>query len=168
MALDAATSSFLAEMAEADAKPIDAMTPDEARTFGHELRDLYDPGPEMRRVEDHSVITDDGPIPVRVFVPEEDVQGVIVFFHGGGWVIGSIDDYDPLARQLADRTRCAVVNVEYRLAPEHPFPAAADDAYAALGWTAERVEDIAGRRVPLIVGRQRRRQPRRRHGDPGA
>lgn len=151
MALDAATSSFLAEMAEADAKPIDAMTPDEARTFGHELRDLYDPGPEMRRVEDHSVITDDGPIPVRLFVPEEDVQGVIVFFHGGGWVIGSIDDYDPLARQLADRTRCAVVNVEYRLAPEHPFPAAADDAYAALGWTAERVEDIAGRRVPLIV-----------------
>jgi len=151
MALDAATSSFLAEMAEADAKPIDEMTPDEARTFSHDLRDLYDPGPDMARVENRTVATEDGSIPVRVLVPKGDVRGVIVFYHGGGWVIGSIDDYDPLARQLAEHTRCAVVNVEYRLAPEHRFPAAADDAYAALEWTAGRVDDIAGRRVPLIV-----------------
>ena len=79
------------------------------------------------------------------------MRGVIVYYHGGGWVIGTIDEYDPLARQLAHHTGCAVVNVEYRRAPEHRFPAAADDAYAALRWTDDHITDIVGHRAPLLV-----------------
>jgi acetyl esterase len=138
-------------MAEADVDPLSEMTLDEARAFGRTLRDLYDDGPDVASVEDRFIPTDDGSIPVRVLIPHGDVRGVIVYYHGGGWVIGSLDEYDPLARQLADRTRCAVVNVDYRLAPEHRFPAAAHDAYAALLWTDDHVEDLVGRRVPLLV-----------------
>jgi acetyl esterase len=76
---------------------------------------------------------------------------VAVFFHGGGWVAGSIDDYDRFARELAVRTCCAVVSVGYRLAPEYRFPTAVDDAWSALRWVAERVREIAGARVPLLV-----------------
>jgi acetyl esterase len=88
---------------------------------------------------------------VRILVPDDDVDGVIVYYHGGGWVIGSMDDYDTIGRHLAARTKCAVVLVDYRLAPEFRYPTAVDDSWAALEWVDAHVEEIAGRRVPLIV-----------------
>ena len=85
-------------------------------------------------------------------MPPQGARGVIVYLHGGGWVIGAIDEFDTLARKLAERTSCAVVLVDYRLAPEHRYPTAVDDCYAALEWTAAHLADIAGRDdVPLIV-----------------
>jgi acetyl esterase len=106
----------------------------------------------MARVEEHRVEVSDGIVPVRVLVPLEPARGVIVYYHGGGWVLGSIDEYDTMARKLAERTSCAVVLVEYRLAPEHRYPTAVDDSYATLEWAAKRLSKIAGKEdVPLIV-----------------
>ena len=77
---------------------------------------------------------------------------MILYLHGGGWVIGTIDGYDTMARKLAERTSCAVALVDYRLAPEHRYPTAVDDCYAGLEWTAARLEEITGRPDgPLIV-----------------
>ncbi|KEQ52400.1 alpha/beta hydrolase [Sphingobium chlorophenolicum] len=85
-------------------------------------------GPDMFAVEDREI----GGVPVRVYRPGESVPGTIILYHGGGWVLGSVADYDHFARSLAQRTGCRVVSVEYRLAPENPFPAAVEDAWAVL------------------------------------
>jgi acetyl esterase len=151
MALDIATATLLAQFAEGGGKPLHESTPEEARALGAALADLAGPGPEMVRVENHTVIRPDGEVPVRVLVPIETPRGVIIYYHGGGWVIGAIDEFDTLGRKLAERTSCAVVLVDYRLAPEHRYPTAVDDCYAALEWVAEHMTDIAGREVPLIV-----------------
>lgn len=156
MALDDATIAFLGQLAEAGNPPINEQTPEQARQFGPVLREMYGPGPDMVRVADEAVRTPDGAtIPVRVLVPTAEPRAVIVYYHGGGWVIGSIDEYDTLGRMLAQRTGAAVVLVEYRLAPEHRYPTAAEDAWTALNWVGSRIEQIAGRpdtaRVPLIV-----------------
>lgn len=151
MALDEATAGFLTQMAESGMKPLHEMTPDEARGLGAMLRDMYGPGPELPHVSDETVPTPDGAtIGVRVLAPENP-RAVIVYYHGGGWVIGSVDESDTLGRNLAQRTGAAVVLVDYRLAPEHPYPAAAHDAWTALQWVDANVERIAGSRVPLIV-----------------
>ncbi|QJY45432.1 alpha/beta hydrolase [Pseudonocardia broussonetiae] len=151
MALDAATTQFLTQMAGTGMKPLHEMTPLEARGLTAMLGDMYGPGPEMARVEDHVVEGPDGSFPVRVLVPAGTPRGVLVYYHGGGWVIGALGEFDTLGRTLAERTGCAVVLVDYRLAPEDPYPAAVQDAWAAVQWAAGRVEDIAGSRVPLVV-----------------
>ncbi len=154
MALDPATTMFIQQMAEGadpNAKPLHEMSPDEARAFGGALADLAGPGPQMARVEEHTLSRDDGEFAVRVLVPIEPAAGVIVFYHGGGWVLGSIDESDTMARKLAERTSCAVVLVDYRLAPEHRYPTAADDCYAALEWTAAHLGEIASADAPLFV-----------------
>jgi acetyl esterase len=152
MALDEATSKLLAEMAASGMKPLHEMTPAEARGLGSMLCEMYGPGPEMARVSEESIPTPDGAsITARILVPDESPTAVIVYLHGGGWVIGALDEFDTLGRQLAQRTGAAVVLVDYRLAPEHRYPAAAEDAWTGVTWVAERVEDIAGTRVPLIV-----------------
>ena len=153
MALDHATKRILEELAASGAKPLHESTPEEARELSASLAAMAGPAPRMARAEDPTVTAADGhAVPIRVLVPPQGARGVIVYFHGGGWVIGSIDEYDTLARKLAERTSCAVVLVDYRLAPEHRYPTAVDDSYAALEWVAAHVADIAGRAdVPLIV-----------------
>lgn len=117
--------------------------PDEAR---RRLRDLpRRPLHSDLRVEDHSIDGPAGPIPVRVYWPGEhppdgDRGGshpVTMFFHGGGFAVGDLDTHDATARQHAVGGRSVVVSVDYRLAPEHPFPAAVEDVWAATCWTAE-------------------------------
>lgn len=152
MALDQATQDYLATLEAQGRPPTHELTPDEARSYGPELIKLIGPGPDVARVQDTTLEADDGtPFAVRVLAPEGTAKAVIVYYHGGGWVIGSIDQFDTLGRQLADRTGCAVVLVDYRKAPEHPYPAAVDDAWHALQWVEENLEEIAGVRVPLIV-----------------
>jgi cation diffusion facilitator CzcD-associated flavoprotein CzcO/acetyl esterase/lipase len=92
-----------------------------------------------------------GSMRLRLLVPNERARGVIVYYHGGGWVLGALDQFDALARRLAAGTGCAVVLVDYRLAPEDRYPAAVEDAWTALKWTAANIEEIAGCPVPLIV-----------------
>jgi len=151
MPLDTSSAAFLSEMARAGFKPIHESSPEEVRALGPALVEMYGVGPEMARVENHTVTTTDGAFGVRVLVPRGTPRAVIIYYHGGGWVIGAIEEFDALGRRLAERTECAVVLVDYRLAPEYRYPTAADDAYAALHWTADRVPGIAGAQVPLIV-----------------
>ncbi|MFW0783518.1 alpha/beta hydrolase [Gordonia sp. CPCC 206044] len=148
MALDEATSSFLAQAAESGAKALYEMTPDEVRVMNDGFIELYGPGPEMASVENLTVATSDGDsIPVRVLTPGPTPAGVLIYFHGGGWVVGSPDQFDTLARKLAAGTNCVVVLPDYRLAPEHIYPTAANDAWDVATWTAQRFADL-----PLLVG----------------
>jgi len=151
MALDSATARILEQLAEGGGKPLQECTLDEARAFMSSLAELAGPAPAMERVEERNIEGPDGQARIRILVPIENPIGVLVYYHGGGWVLGSIDEYDTVARKLAERTSCAVVLVEYRLAPEHRYPAAVDDSYAALKWVGEHIVDIAGQEVPLIV-----------------
>jgi acetyl esterase len=153
MALDAASQGFMKQVAETPgAKPLEQMTPAEARALGQAFAKAAGEGPKMARVDDLQVETKDGSFPIRVLVPEGDVRGVLLWYHGGGWVIGGLDESDTLTRKLAARTHCAVVNVDYRMAPEHRFPIAVEDSYAALEWASANLTKIAGRKVPLLVG----------------
>src|SRR5438309_6099630 len=122
--LDQASTTFLQALAASGLPPIHELSPEQARLAGEQLTALVGPGPEMARVEDIEIERDDGGrIGARVLCPREPASGVIVYYHGGGWVLGSLDQYDTLARRLAARTGCAVVLVDYRLAPEHRYPA---------------------------------------------
>jgi acetyl esterase len=88
-------------------------------------------GPRLPLVED----VDAGGVPARLYVPSRDgTAQVVVYLHGGGWVMGGLATHDPLCRLLADRSGCAVFAVDYRLSPEHPYPAAFDDVERAVGW----------------------------------
>ena len=152
MSVDYATRKFLSQLAKSGGKRLHDCTPEEARVLSAALANEVGPAPEMARVEEHSITALNGVIRVRLLVPIEPSRGVIVYYHGGGWVLGSIDEYDTLGRKLAERPSCAVVMVDYRLAPEHPFPTPVDDSYSALEWTATHLIEIAGRQdVPLIV-----------------
>jgi acetyl esterase len=153
MPLNDALTAFLAEMAEQGVKPIHESTPEEVRGLTAGLSELYGTGPDMARVEDTTIPVEGGAIAARILVPSESPRGVFVYYHGGGWVIGgNIDEFDTLGRKLAARTGCAVVLVDYRLAPEHRYPVAVDDSYAALEWVHAHLDDIAGGAVPIVVG----------------
>ncbi len=141
--LDEASAGFIATLAEDGLPPLHELSPQEARAAGARMAELYGRGPEMRRADDVEF--------GRLLVPNGRVRGVIVYYHGGGWVLGSVDQFDALGRRLAAATGCAVVLVDYRLAPEHRYPAALEDAWTALQWTAANIGEIAGRQVPLIV-----------------
>ncbi|MFC4001275.1 alpha/beta hydrolase [Prauserella oleivorans] len=151
MALDEATRSFLAQLAESGQPPLHEMEPEQARSLTAALKEMYGPGPDMASAETRTIEAPGRSIPVRILVPHAQPRAVIVYYHGGGWVIGAIDEFETLGRQLAEKTGCAVVLVDYRLAPEHRYPAAVDDAWDALVWADGQVEEIAGRRVPLIA-----------------
>ncbi|WP_214406183.1 alpha/beta hydrolase [Pseudonocardia lacus] len=151
MALDEATSNFLAQMAAAGGKPLHEMTPQEARGLGVMLRDLYGTGPEMKSVQDVRVPVEGGDILVRVLTPTEDPRGVLVYFHGGGWVIGEIAEFETLGRTLAERTGLTTLLVDYRLAPEHRYPTAVEDSWAALRWAEANRSSLAPSGGPLVV-----------------
>ena len=150
MALDSATARLLEEMAQGDGKPLHQCTPNEARALGSVIAELAGPGPDMQSVTERTIEGQDGKATLRILVPIKNPRGVLLYYHGGGWVIGSIDEDDTVARKLAERTSCAVVLVEYRLAPEHRYPTAVDDSYAALEWVGKHLGDIAGQEAPLI------------------
>lgn len=114
-----------------------------------EVRTLFEqgnppPGEDVASVEDLEVPGPDGPLPVRVYRPDGAAvpAPVVVFFHGGGWVLGSIATHDATCRGLANRTGAVYVSVDYRLAPEHPYPAAPEDCYAATCWVGDHAADL--------------------------
>jgi acetyl esterase len=104
------------------------------------------------RVEDGVVPSPAGPLPVRVYEPDAAApHPVIVFFHGGGFVLGDLDTHDQLCRRLCAGARSLVVAVDYRLAPEHPFPAALDDAFLATRWAHANAAGLHGDATRLFV-----------------
>jgi acetyl esterase/lipase len=151
MALDQATTALLEQLAASGLQPLQELTPEEARGRMAALRGEAPPGPDMAGVRSTRVIASGGFVPVRVLTPVGEPRGVIVYYHGGGWVVGTLDDYDKLGRLLAQRTGCTVVLVDYRLAPEYRFPTAVDDSWAALRWADERRGELARPGGPLIV-----------------
>lgn len=131
-------------------------TPEEARE-AYRMLNQQVVGPEVASVEDRTIEGLAGPIPLRIYSPGAGEEGaaarpVLVWFHGGGFVIGDLDTADPTARALAARSDAVVVSVDYRLAPEHRFPAAVDDAMVAVQWVAEHAPEIGGDGRRLAVG----------------
>jgi acetyl esterase len=93
-----------------------------------------------------------GPIPIRVYRPKDPLKCALVYFHGGGWVVGSLEGADGTCRALANRSRCVVISIGYRLAPETKFPGAVDDAYAATQWAAAHAADLRVDPARIAVG----------------
>jgi acetyl esterase len=141
MALDPQAKLVLEAAAKLPPPDYATLDPKEARRVYIAGRALQQPPkPEVAASADHLIPGPHGPIPARLVRPlgsrPEEALPVLVYFHGGGWVIGNIDTHDTLARILANKSGAAVLNVDYRLAPEHKFPSAVDDCIAATRWAA--------------------------------
>jgi len=140
--LDADSKAFL-DMLKASGRPaLNALPPLEAREMFRRGRLVTQPDlPQVDRVYERAAAGPHGPIPLRVYrgagTADMGPLPVHVYYHGGGWVIGDLDSHDWICRKIANAAQCAVVSVDYRMAPEHVFPAAFDDAHAALCWVAE-------------------------------
>ena len=131
--------------------PFAACSPVQARAMVASSRAAYGSGPDVQTVESLHLPSRAGALPARLYRPQANERGLLVYLHGGGWVCGGLDDFDALARTLAHLSGCAVLLVDYRLAPEHPFPAGLEDAEDALAWAAEQGMAHLGRPVPLMV-----------------
>ena len=131
-ALEAAGGSKFVEMSAVD-----------ARAWFNAFRRPFDI--PIGDVENRQIPGPGGDIPIRIFTPVQtssDPRPVIVYFHGGGWVVGDLDSHDVVCRSLANASGCKIVSVDYRLAPEHPWPAAPDDCFAAVEWVAAHAADL--------------------------
>lgn len=117
------------------------LTPAEVRAGSELVVDQMLPAVEVSAVQDVEIPTRAGTIGARLYRPTSDLP-LFVFFHGGGWEFGSVEISDRPMRRLANSSGCAVLSVDYRLAPEHPFPAPLDDCVDATTWAAEHVEEL--------------------------
>lgn len=115
------------------------------------LRANAPPGPEMDRVDDLQIETAAGLMALRVYRPTDPPRAIVLFLHGGGWTFGSVQSADGMAWHIAANNQAVVVSVDYRLAPEHPFPAAVEDASDALQWVIRNRSDIAATDLPLFL-----------------
>lgn len=130
-----------------------AIGPVAARAFGEAVNDRLAPGPAMARTEQLRIAGSGGAeLDATLLVPLGEIKGLLVFFHGGGWVVGSAAGYIPVCQVLAAASQCAILSVDYRLAPEHPFPVPVEDCYAATRWAADNCARLLGTALPLVVG----------------
>jgi len=155
MPLDPQAKALLDALGITTLQPIETMTPQAARDRSkimlearkqmgiepvHQVRDLKIPGPA-------------GEIPVRIYTPDVPAPApALVYFHGGGWVLGDLESHDAVCRALANQVPCVVASVDYRLAPEAKFPAAVEDSYAATEWIAAHASELGIDRNRIAVG----------------
>lgn len=153
MALDPAAVGLLQQMEEAGGPALNEMTPEESREAAGAFAELGGPGDDVADQADRTIPGPGGDLPVRVYTPEGDgpFPG-LVYFHGGGWVLGDLDMVNAACRSLAARSGAVVVSVDYRLAPEHKFPAPLDDCYAATVWVADNGAELGIDGSRLAVG----------------
>lgn len=136
--------AMLTEMAAQPGPAIADMPPADARALYRLMRPA-NPDLAVARVEDRRIPGPEGEIPVRIYTPEGTGPfPIFVNFHGGGWVIGDLETADAVCRDIARTAGCVVVSVDYRLAPEHTFPAAVVDSFAATAWVAENARALNG------------------------
>ena len=142
----------LEQLAAMNLPPLESMPPDQARAFWDELNSGRPPGPDVGEIVDGVLPGAAGNLAYRVYRPaSQGPHPVIVYFHGGGWVIGHLESDDPLCRDLCVRADALVVSVNYRHAPEHRFPAAVDDGWAAVQWIADHAAELGGIPGGLVV-----------------
>jgi acetyl esterase len=155
MPVDPQVQAYLDQMVALNMPPLSSLTPEVVRQgMQMQIEALGDGGKEqVARVENRTIPGPAGEIPVRIYTPEGQAPfSVLVFFHGGGWVVCNLDTHDAQCRSLAKRSGCVVVSVDYRLAPEHKFPAAPEDCYAATQWVAEHADEVNGDPARLAIG----------------
>jgi cation diffusion facilitator CzcD-associated flavoprotein CzcO/acetyl esterase/lipase len=132
-------------LAELGAPRIETLPVADARAFAAASNAARPPGPDVGEVRDGELPGAAGPLPYRLYRPATPgPHGVVAYFHGGGWVLGDLDSDDPFCRDLCARANAIVVSVNYRHAPEARFPAATDDAFAALRWIADHAAELGG------------------------
>jgi len=153
MPLDPQARFVLDQLEALGSPPMHTLTPAQAREASRAwIAGAGEPEP-VARVEDRAIPGPAGVIPVRVYTPAGGGPfPVLVFFHGGGWVIGDLDTHDGTCRSLTNGAGCVTVAVDYRMGPEHKFPAAPEDCYAATRWTAEHAAELGGDPTRLAVG----------------
>ncbi len=143
--LDPQAQALLNLMIERGVPPTHTLSPQEARRFYLERRSVTQPPPrDVAEMRDLSAPGAHGPIPLRLYRPAglASPAPTLIYYHGGGWTMGDLDTHDSLCRDLADEGRCAVVAVDYRMGPEHRFPAAVDDVLAATRWLQAQAESL--------------------------
>jgi acetyl esterase len=153
MPLDPQAQAFLEQLAASGAPPLHELSVAEARQVIVTLFGTTENPEPVGAVEERTIAGAAGELPARIYTPPgRGPFPILVYFHGGGWVIGNLEAYDPTCRALTNAAGCMVVAMEYRLAPEHKFPAAPEDCYAALQWVAAQAAAIGGDPTRLAIG----------------
>ncbi len=145
MPLDPQVSALLSAMRAKGRTPLAELPVAEVRDRIDALADLMGRAETVAGVSDHVIAGPAGPLAIRAYVPESPVAApppLVLYVHGGGWIGGSIDSVDVVARSLAHESGAVVCTVDYGLAPEHPYPAAAEEICAAIGWAQECAADV--------------------------
>ena len=152
--LDPQMKAVLDQAAAAGGKPFNELTPVEARQAIDAMFAAFRGTPlEVGKVEDRKIPGPAVEIPVRIYSPRGTGPfGALVYFHGGGWVIGNLETHDATCRQLTAGAGCVTISVDYRLAPEHKFPAGPEDCYAATKWVADNARTLGLVANRLAVG----------------
>ena len=151
--IDPQAREVMTYLASLGLPPIDAIPPAEARRQYREVRATLRPSaPPLLEVRDLTADAKAGPIPMRLYRPSDGVLPAFVFFHGGGWVVGDLDTHDVVCRQIARDAGVVVIAVDYRLAPEHRFPAASDDAWMATTWVSAHAGELGIDPARIAVG----------------
>lgn len=147
MALDEQTAAILAQGAESGAPPLYEMPVPDARTALREMTFALDaPETPVAKREERTIPGPNGDIPIRIYWPDAaaDALPILLLYHGGGWTLGDMDTHENVCRYYCAKAGVIVINIDYRLAPEHKFPASVDDCYAALEWAAAHAAEVGG------------------------
>jgi acetyl esterase len=154
MPLDPQAKAFLDQMASAAAAPLRALPVADARALMAALAGMSGASQvPLAKIENRTIPGPHEAIPVRIYTPEGRAPlPLLVYFHGGGWVLGDLETHDSVCRELAHGAGCVVLSVDYRLAPEHKFPAAAEDCYAATVWAATHAAELGVDPTRIAIG----------------
>src|SRR5690348_1857958 len=155
MPLDPQVKMYLEQMAALGVPPIHTLTPQAVREATRQWVGMMGEPAPVGRVENRTIPGPAGEIPVRIYWPAGNDDGplpMLAFFHGGGWVLCDLDTHDAICRALTNGAGCVTISVDYRLAPEHTFPAAPEDCYAATVWAAAHATELHGDAARLAVG----------------
>lgn len=149
--LDLELAEFLEEGRRSGAPDLCDLPPNPARGLYRLLTAAADLTAAEVQVETRQIAGPDGALPLRIYRPHAEAGGIALYLHGGGFVLGDLDCYHAICSNLCARSGCVIVAVDYRLAPEAPFPAAVDDCYAALAWTAANAAGLGADPARLAV-----------------
>lgn len=149
--LDNAAVQFLKAVAETPKIPLDQLSVQDVRNTAKLLAKNFGTGPEIGEIKDQEIKYSKGTFDIRILKPKGPPTAIIVYYHGGGWVIGDIDSYLSFSRYLVHKSNAIVLMVNYRKAPEHPYPAAVEDAYESLLWANNFNKSNYNDALPLIV-----------------